>query len=54
MEKKNRRKYSPEFKTEAVQLANNPGESVAGLARDLGIKEYVLRRRKKEIEEYGA
>ena len=54
MEKRTRRKYSPEFKREAVQLANNPGQSVAGVARDLGIKENLLRRWKKEIEEHGA
>jgi transposase len=54
MEKRTRRKYSPEFKREAVQLANNPGQSVAGVARDVGIKENLLRRWKKEIEEYGA
>ncbi len=54
MEKRARRKYSPEFKREAFQLANNPGQSVAGVARDVGIKENLLRRWKKEIEEYGA
>jgi len=54
MEKRTRRKYSPEFKREAVQLANNPGQSLAGVARDLGIKENLLRRWKKEIQEYGA
>jgi transposase len=53
MEKRTRRKYAPEFKREAVQLANNPGQSVAGVARDVGIKENLLRRWKKEIEEYG-
>jgi transposase len=37
-----------------VQLANIPGQSVAGVARVLGIKENLLRRWKKEIEEYGA
>ena len=50
MEKRTRRKYSPEFKREAVQLAR---QSVAGVARDVGIKENLLRRWKKEIEEYG-
>ncbi len=54
MEKRTRRKYSPEFKREAVQLATNPGQSVSGVARDLGIRENLLRRWKKEVEEYGA
>ena len=53
MGKRTRRKYSPEFKREAVRLANTPGQSVAGVARDLGIRENLLRRWKKEIEEYG-
>jgi transposase len=53
MEKRARRKYSPEFKREAVQLANNPGQSVAGVARDLGIKENLLRRWKHELEQHG-
>jgi len=53
MEKRTRRKYSPEFKREAVQLANNPGQSVAGVARDLGIKENLLRRWKHELEQHG-
>lgn len=54
MEKRTRRKFSPEFKREAVDLATNPRQSVAGVARDLGIRENLLRRWKKEVEEYGA
>ena len=30
-----RRKYSPEFKREAVELPSQPGQTVAGVARDL-------------------
>ncbi len=39
MEKKTRRKYAPEFKREAVELAYHPGQTVTGVARDLGIRE---------------
>ncbi len=53
MEKKVRRKYAPEFKREAVELACHPGQTVAGVARDLGIRENLLRRWKHEVEQHG-
>lgn len=37
-----RRRYDREFKLEAVRLSFEPGRSVAGVARDLGISENVL------------
>ena len=37
-----RRRYDREFKLEAVRLSLEPGRSVAGVARDLGISENVL------------
>lgn len=37
-----RRRYDREFKVEAVRLSLEPGRSVAGVARDLGISENVL------------
>jgi transposase len=37
-----RRKYDREFKLEAVRLSGEPGRSVAGVARDLGVSENVL------------
>lgn len=38
-----RRKYSPEYKDEAVKMVvENPGRSVAAVARDLGIHEGTL------------
>ena len=37
-----RRRYDREFKLEAVRLSGEPGRSVAGVARDLGISENVL------------
>jgi len=43
-----RRKFSPEFKTEAVRLAIQTGVAVSSAARDLGINDSVLRRWMKE------
>jgi len=39
-----RRKYSAEFKAEAVKLASQAGVSVSAVARDLGVHESILRR----------
>lgn len=39
-----RRKFSAEFKTEAVKLARQSGVSISGVARDLGVHESILRR----------
>jgi transposase-like protein len=38
-----RRSFSPEFKSEAVKLAQSPGQSIAIVAKDLGITESNLR-----------
>jgi transposase len=37
-----RRKYTAEFKREAVRLATAPGNTVAGVAKDLGIDRTVV------------
>jgi len=37
-----RRRYDRDFKLEAVRLSLEPGRSVAGVSRDLGISENVL------------
>jgi transposase len=39
---RSRRKYTDEFKREAVRLATAPGGSVAGVATDLGIDRSVI------------
>lgn len=39
-----RRKFSPEFKSEAVRLATQAGVAVSSVARDLGVNDSVLRR----------
>ena len=46
-----RRKFSREFKTEAVKLVRERGVSVAQAARDLGVHENVLR---KWVKEFGS
>jgi transposase len=44
MKKKARRKYSDEFKAEAVKLVTDQGYKTAEAARNLGIHDGVLRR----------
>lgn len=44
-----RRKFSAEFKREAVQLATAPGATLRGVAQDLGLNENLLSRWKKEL-----
>jgi len=50
---KTRRKFSTEFKREAVELANQPGQTIGGVARGLGIRDNLLGRWKREIEQHG-
>ncbi len=47
-----RRKFSREFKIEAVKLIRECGVSVARAGRDLGIHENVLRKWAKEFGSY--
>jgi transposase len=49
---KSRPPYPPEFKAEAVRLAREPGATLAGVARDLGIALESLRKwiRQAEID----
>jgi transposase len=46
-----RKKYSREFKTEAVRLISEGGHKVAKVARDLGVNETMLYRWRKEFGE---
>jgi transposase len=50
---KERRNYTPEFKTEAVKLVTEQGYSVAEAARSLGIHETLLRSWKQALETQG-
>ena len=49
-----RRKFSPEFKRGAVEQARQPGGSCAQEARELGIRDTLLARWKREAEQQGA
>lgn len=53
MERRTRRKYSPEFKREAVALASQPGQTVVGVAADLGIGAGLIQRWKREFSRHG-
>ena len=54
MKKKKRRKYTQEFKEEAVKLITEQGYSFAETGRNLGVNPNLLSRQKKDIEgEYG-
>lgn len=45
-----RRRYSQEFKHEAVELTRTPGASIGQIARDLGINANMLARWRREAE----
>jgi transposase len=49
-----RRKFTSEFKQEAVRLVTERGLRVSQAARDLDISENVLRRWMRELEQHGA
>ena len=46
-----RRKFSPEFKREAVGMASQPGVTLREVARDVGIGEGMLGRWRREFAE---
>lgn len=48
-----RKKYSEEFKREAVGLTRQPGASVAQIARDIGVNANQLYRWRLELETHG-
>jgi len=50
METKIRKKYSPEFKQDAVKLVTEQGYRVSEASRNLGVEVSVLRRWIKELE----
>lgn len=49
----NRRQFDAEFKREAVRLSQEPGRTMASVARDLGINETNLWRWRKKLAESG-
>jgi transposase len=50
----NRRKYSAEFKREAVAMTQQPGVSKSQIGRDLGISPTMIARWARELGESGA
>ena len=48
-----RRKYSAEFKREAVALAQDPGVTMSQIAQELGISANMLGRWSREVKELG-
>ena len=48
-----RKQYTKEFKHEAVRLVTEQGVSLAQAARDLGLRENLLSRWKKELAQQG-
>jgi transposase len=45
--------YTPEFKREAVQLAQTSGKPIAQVARSLGISDTSIHQWRKELAEHG-
>jgi transposase len=45
--------YTPEFKREAVRLAQTSGKSIAQVARELGISDTSIHQWRKELTEHG-
>jgi transposase len=48
---KTRRSFTKEFKLEAVRLITEGGRSISQVARDLGIRDTILGRWKKDCEQ---
>jgi transposase len=45
--------YTPEFKCEAVRLAQTSGKPIAHVARELGISDTSIHQWRKELAEHG-
>jgi transposase-like protein len=48
-----RRKYTEEYKREAVALTELPGATITGVAKDLGLNGHMLGRWRKQMEQHG-
>ena len=48
-----RKRYSKEFKLEAVRLANESGKPVTQIARELGVRQNQIYKWKKQLEAQG-
>jgi len=51
--KKVQKTYTPEFKREAVRLAQTSGKPIAQVARELGISDTSIHQWRKELTDHG-
>lgn len=54
MTQKVQKTYTPEFKREAVRLAQTSGKPIAQVARELGISDTSIHQWRKELDEHGS
>jgi transposase len=54
MERRSKKKYSTEFKVEAIRLSNESGKPITQVARDLNITPYLLYRWRDQLHKEGA
>ena len=54
MERRTKKKYSTEFKLEAIRLSNESGKPITQVARDLNIPPYILYRWRDDLHRDGA
>lgn len=54
MTQKVQKTYTPEFKREAVRLAQTSGKPIAQIARELGISDTSIHQWRKELAEHGS
>lgn len=48
-----RRRYSEEYKQEAVAMTRVPGATIQGVARDLGVNSHLLGRWRQALDKHG-
>ena len=54
MERRNKKKYTTEFKLEAIRLSNESGKPITQVARDLNIPPYILYRWRDDLHRQGS
>ena len=54
MERRSKKKYTTEFKLEAIRLSNESGKPITQVARDLNIPPYQLYRWRDELHHQGS
>lgn len=54
MERRSKKKYTTEFKLEAIRLSNESGKPITQVARDLNIPPYMLYRWRDDLHRQGS